>query len=305
MYKIKDALQDFIHHIHVIDQKSLATIDSYERELKAYTSYLINECKLEYITEIFYDHIQDYINILDETKKPSTINHVIVVIRSFHKYICEYHLDIHNPAIYIKNKKEGRKLPKLIGQSDLELLLNFEEENKDKQLFHQCILEVLYGCGIRVSELCNITLNNIHLKEGFIKVVGKGDKERIVPVNKYTISLLHTYIDTVRYEWNTKRLPYLFVNKIGNKLNRQYVDTMIHNRCKALNIEQNNISAHSFRHSYATHMLDGNADLRVVQELLGHSDLSTTQIYTHVQNERLKKSYLNAHPLSNKKNKKS
>lgn len=297
---LEDAMQEYIHYINVIDQKALATIKSYKIELQSYISYMLNEQAIKYVDELFFEHIQAYLSYMDSIKEASSINHALVVIKSFHKYICEYHPNMHNPAIYIKNKKEGRRLPKLISNTDLDAILAYEEENKDKQLFHSCILEVLYGCGLRVSEICSLKLSGLHICENFIKVVGKGNKERIVPVNDYTINILKCYIDTVRKDWNKNKLPYLFINIIGNPLNRQYVDSMIKHRCAALGIAHQNISAHSFRHTFATHMLDGKADLRIVQELLGHSDLSTTQIYTHVQNEKLKKTYLDAHPMHNK-----
>lgn len=301
-YLLEDAFEDYIHYISVISQKSIATIASYKQELKSYIEYMIS-LNIENVIDIEYEHISKYLYEIEKTKENSTIEHRIVVIRNFHNFICENKENFPNPTIYIEHKKKSRHLPKLISKEDVEKILTYEEPDKDKQLFHQCILEVLYGSGIRVSECCNLTMNHIHLKEGFIKVLGKGEKERLVPINQHCASLLRVYIDTIRIDWNKKKkLPYLFINKIGNKLNRQYVDEMIKNRCYALNIQQN-ISAHSFRHSFATHMLDGNADLRVVQELLGHTDLSTTQIYTHVQNERLRKTYLEAHPLSKKYNK--
>lgn len=300
-YKILEAFDDYIHYINVVDQKSLNTIDSYTRELTLYIDYMVKECNFTYVDEIFFDHIQDFLTFQDAVKKPSSLNHLIVVIRGFHKYVCESHNDIQNPAIYLINKKRGRKLPKLASVDEISKINACEDEDKDKQLYHQCILELLYGCGIRVSECCNLTINNIHLKEGFIKVLGKGEKERIIPINQYASSLLDLYLNTVRMDWNKHKLNNLFVNKLGNKLTRQYVDSMIKNRCKSLNIDKN-ISAHTFRHSFASHLLDANADLRIVQELLGHADIATTQIYTHIQHERLKSSYLKAHPMNNDNN---
>lgn len=300
-YTIKEAIEEYNHYINVIDQKSLATIKSYMTEVYSYVNFLENTHKITNVEDIFFEHIQSYIQYMDEYKEKSSINHAIVVIKNFHKFICEYHTNMHNPAIYIKNYKEGKRLPKLLDSTNLNSLLQFNEEDKDKQLFHTCILEVLYGCGLRVSEVCSLKIYDVHICEKIIKVVGKGNKERIIPIHEHALNIIKCYIETIRIQWNYKKHPYLFVNKLGNPLNRQYVDTMIKHRCNALQIDQRNISAHSFRHTFATHMLDGNADLRVVQELLGHSDLSTTQIYTHVQNERLKKSYLDAHPMNKSK----
>ena len=299
---LNDALENYINYISVVDQKALTTIDAYQRDLNAYVNFMIN-LHIDDMNSITYDDIQKYIKKASFKKSATSINRSIVAIRCFHKYISEFYPEIENPTLFLQNKRVGRRLPKLISKEDVLNILNFQETNKDEQLYHQCILELLYGCGLRVSECCSLTLNQVHISEGFLRVIGKGNKERMIPINKYANSLLNTFIQSVRCEWNKKRLSYVFINHLGNKLTRQYVDKIIKDRCRSLSLNTH-ISAHSFRHSFASHMLDGGADLRIVQELLGHSDISTTQIYTHVQNERLKRSYLSAHPM-NQKNKKN
>lgn len=299
--KIQEAIEEYIYHISIIDQKALTTISSYKSDLKKYYNYLINN-EVENVEDVEYSNIQNFIQEYSYNKENTTINHLIGTIRCFHNYISQQYTMIINPTLYLKSSKVGRKLPITLNIEDVNSLLDYEEENKDKQLYHQCILEVIYGCGLRVSECCNLKQNQIHLQEGIVKVFGKGSKERLVPINRHAANLLSLYMQTTRKEWNKKNYAFVFVNHLGNRLTRQYVDTMIKKRANVLHLGHN-ISAHKFRHSFASHLLDGGADLRVVQELLGHSDIATTQIYTHVQTQRLKSSYLAAHP-GNKNHKK-
>lgn len=297
--KIKDALEDYLYHIKLIDQKAMTTTKSYERDLNKYVTYLENK-QIKQMNDIETNDIQEYLLEISLTSKPATINHYIVVIRNFHKYISGKYKEIYNPASYLRATKQGRKLPKFMNQEEVNAILNVKEENSDLHIFHQCILETLYGCGLRVSECCNLKMSQLHLQEGIIKTVGKGDKERLIPINETAINLLNLYIGTIRKDWNKKNLNNVFINRIGNKLNREYVDKMINKRAKSAGLSKH-VSAHTFRHSFATHLLDGEADLRVVQELLGHSDIATTQIYTHVQTKRLKNAYLKAHPRNKTK----
>lgn len=295
--KIQNALEDYIYHIKLIDQKAITTSISYQQDLNKYVKYLSNKGIIN-MNEIQFNDIQEYLLSESLTSQPATINHYIVAIRGFHNYISDKYNEILNPAMYLRSTKKGRKLPKVLNQDEVNAILSVKEKNSDKQIFHQCILEVLYGCGLRVSECCNLKMNQIHLQEGIIKTIGKGNKERLIPINETAINYMNLYISTIRNDWNKKHLTYVFVNHLGNKLNREYVDKMIRNRAIATGINKS-VSAHTFRHSFATHLLEGNADLRSVQELLGHSDISTTQIYTHVQTSRLKSTYLKIHPRHN------
>ena len=296
--QLKEAYDEYMSHIQLIDQKALTTIKSYANDLVKYLTYLHNRGIFD-MEDITYQAIQEFLQELAVTRKSSSINRVITSIRNFHKTITEKYESIPNPSMYIRSSKVGRKLPNYLSKEEVKSILSFEEEKKDVQLYNQCILEVLYGCGLRVSECCELSMRNIHLQEKIIKVRGKGDKERLVPINDIAINNLSVYLATTRKQWNKRNLQVVFVNRLGNKLTRQYVNAIIKERANALHI-QKHISPHSFRHSFATHLLDGGADLRTVQELLGHSDIATTQIYTHVQTERLKEVYLNVHPRSRK-----
>lgn len=296
---IQEALEDFRLYISVVDQKANTTIQSYMNDLFKYTKYL-NSLSINDMEQISYKEIESFIHMLSKKNKASTINRMIVSIRNFHNYISSHYTTIANPSVFLKTVKKDKYLPNLINHSQINKLLNNNEDKSDKGIYHQCILEVLYGCGLRVSECCNLKLNQIHLQEGIIKVHGKGDKERIIPLNSQACNLLSFYIQNIRKHWNINHSPYVFINRLGNTLTRQYVHTMIKDKIKQLGMNEN-ISAHTFRHSFATHLLEGGADLKVVQELLGHSDIGTTEIYTHVQKNRLKDIYLKTHPHSKNK----
>lgn len=292
--KIQDAMSEYIYAIHIIEQKSIHTIEAYQSDIKEYIAYLTS-LEVDDMDAIQATHIEQYLLHRSTTCKATTINRFVVSIRGFHRYISREYPNIYDPTIYLQGSKLGLHLPIYLSKDEVNRMIEYKEEDKDIALFHQGILEILYGCGLRVSELCSITMNQIHLQEKVLKVLGKGNKERMVVLNTYSVNCLETYILTVREEWNTSHLNYLFINKHGRKTTRQYVDMMIKKRANSICINKT-ISAHSFRHSYATHLLEGGADLRSVQELLGHSDISTTQIYTHLQMDKLKQIYLNAHP---------
>lgn len=294
---IKDAYEDYLHYIKVVDQKSLTTIASYENDLKIYLEYL-NTNHIDNMEDIVYGNIQDFLNEQAFTKKISSINHMITVLHTFHQYISFTYDRIPNPSQYVRSSKGMKKLPKYFNTKDIEILLD-SFGNSDQDIFEHAMLEVLYGCGLRVSELCSLTMNQIHLEQGFIRCIGKGNKERMIPIHPRAKAVLEEYIQLVRRQWESKRNIYVFINVKGKPISRQYVHQMIKS-----NLERNHLdislSAHSFRHSFASHLLDGGADLRVVQELLGHSDIATTQIYTHVQTKRLKQAYTSFHPHAKK-----
>lgn len=290
---IQDALEDYIHYISVVDQKALTSIQAYQRDLMIYQRFLMDQ-GITTIEDITYNAVQDFISEQRLTKKGNTINRMISSLHNFHHYITWNNPNMNDPSMFIKSKKEGRKLPKYFNVHDIEVLLNGFDDS-DQGLYHHAMLELLYSCGLRVNELCSLTMNQIHLDQGFLRVIGKGDKERMIPIHERAVSVLRQYLEHVRPTWQTKRLPNVFINQLGHATTRQYVHTLIKNKLQEHHLDER-LSAHSFRHSFATHLLDGGADLRVVQELLGHSDIKTTQIYTHVQNKRLKDAYTAFHP---------
>ena len=175
----------------------------------------------------------------------------------------------------------------------------FDDEIPE-DLFNHTLLETIYGLGLRVSECVNLKTNQVNLEDGFVKILGKGNKERLMPIPDKTLEIMKRYFQTLRPLWQKKNSNYFFLNKKGNPTYSEYVEKMLRETNIKANIKKH-ITPHKLRHSYATHLLQGGADLRVIQELLGHSDISTTEIYTHVDSERLKKTYMDNHPLGNKK----
>lgn len=297
---ILEAKEDYVHYISVVDVKSMATISSYQRDLKAYCDYL-KDHDITQVEDITYELLQDFLSIQSDKKKASSVNHLIVVLHMFHGYVTMNHPEIDDVSQHIHGRRTGRKLPSYFNATDIETLLNSFDDS-DEGIFHTAMLELLYGCGLRVSELCQLTLNQVHLEHGFLRVIGKGDKERMIPMHERSVQALKRYLTLVRSQWVKKRSVYVFLNVYGHEVTRQYVHLLIKRQLKELGLDER-LSAHSFRHSFATHLLDGGADLRVVQELLGHSDISTTQIYTHIQNKKIKDAYASFHPKAKEESK--
>lgn len=285
--KILEAINIYIHEIAVNQQLALTTIESYKNQLSKYANYL-EDLNIIEVNDISHNIIVDYVDELEGLLASSSISHAISVIRNFHQFIAFNYKNINNPTIKIKIKKSSQSLPSLITQKDLDTIFdNFS--NDFKGIYHNTIFEFLYSCGLRVSELCNLKVNDLSIDNKILKIKGKGSKERIVPISNFALSKLSDYLP-YRSQYNKNKLEYLFINQLGNKLNRQYVWSNLKDILIVNNITST-YSPHSFRHTYATHLLDGGADLRYVQELLGHSDIATTQIYVHLQDKRLKSDY--------------
>lgn len=285
---IQEAIQDYLIYLQVIQDKSIKTIESYKHNLSSYQSYL-STIPIEKMEEITVAHLEDFIHFYTISHQKSSTNQILSTIRSFHKFTSLNHPEISNPSRYIHSLKKEKKLPTYLSLEDLNKLFSSFKES-DLDCYHKTILFTLYSCGLRVSELCALELNQVHLSNKIIKVVGKGEKERLIPIASSCIEQMELYLNTVRIQWDRYQSSSFFINHLGHVCTRQYVHSLIKKKVAECDLNPK-ISAHSFRHSFATHLLDGQADLRVVQELLGHSDIQTTQIYTHIQNERLKKGY--------------
>ncbi len=290
---ITDAMEDYLHHIQAVDQKAMTSVSAYRHDLSLYAQFL-SEHQRMHINDISYADLQDFIDEQRAIKKSNSVNRIISTLHNFHHYLTSVYPALADPSVFLKSKKAGQKLPKYFNAHDIERLLD-SFDGSDQQLFEHAMLELLYGCGLRVSELCALTMNQLHIKQGFLRVIGKGDKERMIPIHERAKHVVNDYLELVRPQWQTKRVNQVFINHLGHPITRQYVHTLIKHKLRELGLNEA-LSAHSFRHSFATHLLDGGADLRVVQELLGHSDIKTTQIYTHIQNQRLKEAYANFHP---------
>lgn len=279
---------------------SLHTILNYDNDLKAFLSFLQQE-GISVYKEIDYKMIRNYLNYLDKKNfSKTTIARHISSLRSFYKYLLKEEIVSKNPMLFISNPKLDKKLPKFLYEGEVEKLLSLPKLDNPKGIREALLLEFLYSTGVRVSELCSIQKKDISFSEKSVKVLGKGNKERYVYFGKPLAELLKLYLEESRPYFEKARNDYLFLNDSGNQLQdrrvRAIIDDLLKRSCADFHI-----SPHTLRHSFATHMLNHGADLKTVQEILGHEDLSTTQIYTHISNERLRSVYLHSHPRAHKK----
>lgn len=269
------------------------TIDSYMYELKEYQIYFKNNSLLNITT----NDLKQYIQKSTKNIKTTSISHKITVIKSFYNFLLDDELINKNPCMSLKMPKKDKLLPVYLTIDEINKLLDIKLDNpynyRDK-----AILELLYATGIRISELVKLKISNIDFKEDLIRVIGKGSKERIIPITDEAKSYLDKYIYQYRpIILKDKNTEYVFVNRYGKPISRQSVFKFIKLECLKKNIKKD-ISPHTIRHTFATHLLQNGADLRIIQELLGHSDITTTQIYAHLINEQLKKDYEEYHPHS-------
>lgn len=294
----EDTLKNYESHITYVDRKSTQTINNYLNDLKHYSQFFI-ELKVN-PDEIKTKQINEYLQEVNNRCANSTVLRTKTSIVSFHKFLSQYYKLKLNPASSIQKIKKIYRYPKTINSANINRIL--EENHSEHELFHIAMFDVLYSCGLRVSELVNLNLNQLYLEQGYIRVIGKGDKERIIPMADITKKNLKEYIDKNRFLWLKNKSNYVFIKPDGKQINRQYVYNSLKNRCREIGLDIE-ISPHKLRHSFATALLNGGADLRIVQELLGHSDISTTQIYTHVEGKRMHDAYNKFHPMNKERGK--
>ena len=294
----EDTLKNYESHITYVDRKSTQTINNYLNDLKHYSQFFI-ELKVN-PDEIKTKQINEYLQEVNNRCANSTVLRTKTSIVSFHKFLSQYYKLKLNPASSIQKIKKIYRYPKTINSANINKIL--EENHSEHELFHIAMFDVLYSCGLRVSELVNLNLNQLYLEQGYVRVIGKGDKERIIPMADITKKNLKEYIDKNRFLWLKNKSNYVFIKPDGKQVNRQYVYNSLKNRCKEIGLDID-ISPHKLRHSFATALLNGGADLRIVQELLGHSDISTTQIYTHVEGKRMHDAYNKFHPMNKERGK--
>lgn len=262
------------------------TIKNYGIDLDEFYNYIEGK-------KIDIDLIRKYLKSLyDKNYKSRTISRKVSSLKSYFKYLESEGIIDDNPMSLISNPKIEKTLPNYLNYNDIEKLLNFPDINKKEGLRDALILEMLYSSGARVSELSNIKVKDINFKEKSILILGKGNKERVVYYGTKCENLLNKYLVKEKHE-------YLFTNKHGNRLNERTIRKIVNDTARKAGIEVR-VTPHTLRHTYATHLLNDGANLKSVSELLGHENLSTTQIYTHVSNERLRRVYLKAHPRAHK-----
>ena len=296
---MKKLIDNFITYIKSEKHYSDNTIISYKSDLELFYFFLKEE-KIDNIKIIDYQIIRKFLNYLYDKKYTNkAIARHISSLRSFYKYLKKEKVVSNNPMVLISNPKIEKKLPKIVYSNELESILNTPDTNTTLGLRDALILELLYSTGVRVSELVNICIQDINMNKKEIRIFGKGSKERIVLFGNRCLELINTYITKSRSELNKNNLDYLLLSKTGKKINQREIRYIIDDVVKKTGLKMH-ISPHVLRHTFATDLLNNGADLRSVQELLGHESLSTTTIYTHVSNEYLRKVYLNAHPRARK-----
>lgn len=293
---MEDHLQSFMHYLTVEKGLSKNTLESYKRDLKQFTSYLKQKHPVK-IEETSRQNIVSYLmSLREQGKATSTISRNMASIRAFYQFLLKDQIITSDPSILLETPKIERRLPKILSIAEVEILLQTPQSSTSFGQRDRAMLELLYATGIRVSELISLSIEDVHLQMGFVKCLGKGSKERVIPLGRVAIESLEQYLQVGRYKLNkNKRSKALFLNHHGNPISRQGFWKIIKKHAKDAGIKKE-ITPHTVRHSFATHLLENGADLRSVQEMLGHADISTTQIYTHVTKTRLKDVYSKAHP---------
>jgi integrase/recombinase XerD len=286
-------------------EKSLSnnTVYAYCRDIIKLNDFFNNEEVTKKINELSYQDFQNYLSHLNKQKiNARSQSRVISSIRSFFKYLLLEKIVEENPSDLLENPKTGKKLPEFLTIKEVDELVQQIDRSKADGERNLAIIEVLYGCGLRVTELIELKISEIYWKEGFVRVIGKGNKERLVPLGKIASKHLKVYLNEVRIrqKLSNEFIDHVFLNKNGKKLSRVMVFKIIKRLTELAGIKKN-VSPHTLRHSFATHLVEGGADLRAVQEMLGHQSITTTEIYTHLDKNYLKQSILDHHPLEKTK----
>ncbi|PWA13168.1 site-specific tyrosine recombinase XerD [Pueribacillus theae] len=294
---MNDHIQDFLHFLIVEKRLSKNTVLAYKRDLVAYQNYLKEKENITSVEEINRVHILNHLAELKKLGKAmTTVVRTLSSIRAFHQFLLREEIVQQDATVHIETPKTERKLPRVLSESEVERLLSISNANTPIGLRNKAMLEVLYATGVRVSELIGLNLNDVHMAMGFIQTIGKGNKERMIPIGKLANKAISEYLTYGRPKLiKNKKENALFVNGRGSRLTRQGFWKMIKKLAVEANIKKE-LTPHTLRHSFATHLLENGADLRAVQEMLGHADISTTQIYTHVTKHRLKDVYKEFHP---------
>lgn len=292
-------LIDFLSYCSIDKGLSQNTIDSYRNDLKLYLKYLDRK-KITDFKNIKVEDINDYLKeITNKGDSVKTIAHTLTSIKEFHSYLKREGIVKEDVSISIKRPKIVKSIPRVLSVEDVDKLLDIKLKTP-YDYRNKAMLEVMYGTGLRISELVNLTLNNIDFTNSIIRIVGKGNKERIIPIGEYSMHYLELYMEN--RPLLTKRgvdTEALFLNNHGKKITRQGFFKILKGLLEEKGLDTN-VSPHTLRHSFATHLLDRGADLRSIQEMLGHESISTTKIYTHVSDKAVENDYEEYHPRDKK-----
>ena len=281
-------------------EKSLSenSVDAYLRDIDKLTQYLsISSPELK-PGELSLQHLERFLEWIAKLgMTPSSQSRIISGIRNFYKYCLQEQISNTDPSALLETPKLAKHLPDILSFSEIELMSNSIDVSTPQGVRNKAIIETIYSCGLRVSELVTLRLSCLYFEAGYIRIIGKGDKERLVPIGTYAIKYINIYRETIRV--HLPGVPghedFVFLNRRGSKLSRIMIFMIIKEIAKKAGIKKN-ISPHTLRHSFATHLVEGGADLRAVQEMLGHESITTTEIYTHLDREYLRNTLQQFHP---------
>jgi len=294
---MKELLTKYFNYLLIERGVAQNTLESYGRDLRRFIFFVEENKKITDVKEVTPEVIVEYLTrIRDEGLAANSMNRSLAALRGFYKYLFREKIIIENPLANIELAKVWMKLPDTISKEEMKNILEQPGTQTVAAVRNTAMLELLYATGIRVSELINLTMNSVNWQVGFLIVMGKGSKERIVPIGKIAYDCVRRYVDKARPQLMRKKsTDALFLNRFGKKFTRQGFWKIVVGYARKSGL-QKNVYPHTFRHSFASHLLEGGADLRTVQVMLGHSDISTTQIYTHITRERLKEVHKKYHP---------
>jgi len=293
-------LQSFKNYLKLERSLSGNSIEAYLGDLNKLLQYFESYDKSTEIKDISHNDLKLFITWINELGMlPSTQARVISSLKAFFSFLQLEEVILDDPSSLLEAPRLSRTLPDTLNIHEIDILINAIDASKPEGMRNKAILEVLYGCGLRVSELVNLRLSDIHEESEFIRIIGKGNKERLIPIGNNALKYINIYIAEVRVQLNIKKgfENYIFLNRTGSSLSRISVFTMIKSLAEKTGLKKS-ISPHTFRHSFATHLIEGGADLRAVQEMLGHSSITTTEIYTHLDRDYLRGVIMEAHPRS-------
>lgn len=294
---MKQAINEYIAWLQIERGSSPLTCSAYRHDIEAYASYLEKTYCIIDPDEITQEEVLAYLSsLLEQGKSPATRERVISVLKGFHRFCIQEHFCKQDPTGALAYPKKPLKLPDVLSIDQVDALMDTIPDDSALHIRDRAMLEVLYGCGLRVSELVGLDRERLYLDDGFLLVFGKGSKERMVPISGLALSWLERYLAEARVALYRPQKPTgaVFLNSRGGRISRQSVHKIV--ACAGTAINVSSLHPHTLRHSFATHLLEGGADLRAIQDMLGHSDIATTQIYTHVHMQHLKEEYLDAHP---------
>ena len=291
---MEELIADFGHYLDVERGLAATTQSSYRQDLREFASWLAREQRSEFPSELAV--VQAFLQEQTTLKAASSMSRMISALRKFYRYLLREGVIVSDPMTLVASPKPAQHLPATLSGTEIDRLMAAPDTTKPLGLRDRAIFELMYATGLRVSEVVNLRLDQLHLTLNLLQVTGKGDKERIVPISPQAVEWVQQYLQTARPQLTKRTAPeVVFVNFHGRQLTRQGIWKNLKAYITALGIKKN-VTPHTLRHSFATNLLANGADLRVVQELLGHSDISTTQIYTHLDNTQLIAVYHRTHP---------